>query len=178
MLPQPVIIIGTYMSDGTPDAMNAAWAGQWDSTEIVISLGAHATTENLSRCPEFTVSFATVDTAEAADYVGLVSAKQQHDKIARAGWTASKAPNVNAPVFDVFPMTLECRVKEKLYESETGCYVIADIVNILCGDGFLADDGKPDIEKMRLITFDPVHNGYIALGERVANAFYDGNKLK
>ena len=28
MLPQPVLIIGTYNEDGTPNAMNAAWGGQ------------------------------------------------------------------------------------------------------------------------------------------------------
>ena len=37
MLPQPVLIIGTYNSDGTPNAMNAAWGVQWDSKEIMIS---------------------------------------------------------------------------------------------------------------------------------------------
>ena len=29
MLPQPVLIIGTYDKNGTHNAMNAAWAGQW-----------------------------------------------------------------------------------------------------------------------------------------------------
>lgn len=178
MLPQPVIIIGTYMADGTPDAMNAAWAGQWDYSEIVISLGAHATTENLNRCPEFTVAFATVETAVAADFVGIVSAKNEHRKIEHTGWNAVKADNVNAPVFDVFPMTMECRIKQKIDESESGCYVIAEIVNIVCDERFIADDGKPDVEKMRLITFDPIHNGYIELGKRVGNAFADGKKLK
>ena len=39
MLPQPVLIIGTYNEDGTPNAMNAAWGGQWDRGEIMISNG-------------------------------------------------------------------------------------------------------------------------------------------
>ena len=51
MLPQPVLIIGTYNNDGTPNAMNAAWGGQWDAKEIMIAMGAHATTENLNNCP-------------------------------------------------------------------------------------------------------------------------------
>lgn len=38
MLPQPVLIIGTYNEDGTPNAMNAAWGGQWDRGEIMISI--------------------------------------------------------------------------------------------------------------------------------------------
>lgn len=178
LLPQPVLIIGTYDADGTPNAMNAAWGGQWDMNEIMISMGNHATTENLNRCGDFTVAFATEETLVASDYVGIVSGKTQHDKIARTGWKAEKAENVNAPVFNCFPMTMECRIKEKLNESATGYYIIAEIVNIVCKEEYLAEDGKPDVEKMRLITFDPVHNGYIALGEKVGNAFYDGKALK
>ena len=37
LLPQPVLIIGTYDKDGKPNAMNAAWGGQWDMHEIIIS---------------------------------------------------------------------------------------------------------------------------------------------
>lgn len=178
MLPQPVLIIGTYSADGTPNAMNAAWGGQWDYHEIFISLGSHATTDNLARCPEFTVAFATEDTLTAADYVGVVSARKQPGKLAATGWKAAKAENVDAPVFDCFPMTLECRIKEKIHESESGFYMVAEIVNIVCDERFLADDGRPDIENMRLITFDPVHNGYVALGKRVGNAFRDGLALR
>ena len=178
MLPQPVLIIGTYNADGTPNAMNAAWGGQWDMTEIMISMGSHATTANLNRCPDFTVAFATTDTLTASDYVGIVSAKTHPDKMAVTGWNSSKAEKVDAPVFDCFPMTLECRIKEKLYESETGYYIIAEIVNIICDEKYLAEDGKPDVEKMQLITFDPIHNGYITLGKRVGNAFSDGKALK
>lgn len=178
MLPQPVLIIGTYDEDGTPNAMNAAWGGQWDYKEIVISLGAHATTQNLNRCGEFTVAFATAEQHVAADFVGLVSGKKVKDKVARTSWKAEKAANVNAPVFMDFPMTLECRIKEKIGESETGFYMVAEIVNIVCDEKFLAEDGNPDVEKMNLITFDPVHNGYIALGKRVGNAFKDGLALK
>lgn len=178
LLPQPVLIIGTYNADGTPNAMNAAWGGQWDMTEIMISMGSHATTDNLNRCPEFSLAFATVDTMTASDYVGIVSAKTHPEKIEKTGWEVMKAENVNAPVFKCFPMTMECRIKEKLFESETGYYIIAEIVNIVCDEAYLAEDGKPDVEKMHLITFDPIHNGYIALGSRVGNAFHDGLALK
>lgn len=178
LLPQPVLIIGTYESDGTPNAMNAAWGGQWDRNEIMISLGSHATTDNLNRCGEFTVAFATVDTLVSADYVGIVSARKSPDKIKKTGWGSKKGEHVDAPVFDCFPMTLECRVKEKLFESPTGYYLIAEIVNIVCDESYLAADGNPDVEKMKLITFDPVHFGYIELGNRVGDAFSAGKALK
>ena len=177
MLPQPVLIIGTYNSDGTPNAMNAAWGGQWDAKEIMISMGAHATTENLARCPEFTVAFATRDTMAAADFVGIVSAKNDPEKMQKTGWQAVKAENVNAPVFANFPMTLECRILRKIDESEEGYYIVAEIVNVLVNEDFLAEDGKPDVEKMHLIVYDPIHHGYMELGNRVGNAFSDGKKL-
>ena len=178
VLPQPVLIIGTYNSDGTPNAMNAAWGGQWDAKEIVISMGAHATTENLARCNEFTVAFATKDTMVASDFVGIVSAKNVPEKMQKTGWKAIKADNVNAPVFTDFPMTLECRILRKIDESEEGYYIVAEIVNILVNEEYLEEDGKPNVEKMQLITYDPVHHGYITLGERVGNAFSDGKQLK
>ena len=178
MLPQPVLIIGTYNKEGKPNAMNAAWGGQWDMHEIIISLSSHATTDNLKENDALTVSFATAETMVAADYVGIVSGRNTPDKMARTGWTIEKAPNVNAPVFTNLPLTLECRVKEKMDESETGYYLVAEIVNILCDEKYLAEDGNPDVEKMGIITYDPIHHTYIQLGKTVGKAFSDGKQLK
>ena len=178
ILPQPVLIIGTYDKNGKPNAMNAAWGGQWDMHEIVISLGSHATTDNLKENYDFTVAFATTETMVASDYVGIVSGRNTPDKMEKTGWNVEKAPNVNAPLFKVFPMTLECRVKQKIDESETGYYLVAEIVNILCDENYLAEDGKPDVERMEIITYDPVHHTYIQLGKTVGKAFSDGKTLK
>ena len=176
--PQPVLIIGTYNEDGTTNAMNAAWGGQWDMKEIMISMGKHQTTDNLNRNGEFTVAFATADTMIASDYVGIVSAKNNLNKMEKTGWKSVKAKKVNAPIFTCFPMTLECRIKEKIDESAEGYNIIAEIVNILVDETYLAEDGNPDIEKMQLIIFDPIHHGYIQLGKKVGQAFSDGKALK
>ncbi|MCM1078294.1 MAG: flavin reductase family protein [Bacteroidales bacterium] len=178
MAPQPVLVIGTYNEDGTPNAMNAAWGGQWDMKEIMISMGSHATTKNLNRCGEFTVAFATQETLVASDYVGVVSARNEPDKVRKTGWTVEKATKVNAPVFTDFPMTFECRITKKLDESETGFYIVAEIINILVDEKFLSEDGMPDLERMNLITYDPVHHTYIALGNKTGKAFSDGKQLK
>ncbi len=137
MLPQPVLIIGTYNEDGIPNAMNAAWGGQWDMNEIMISMGSHATTNNLDRCGDFTVAFASVDTLIASDYVGIVSAKNEPKKFEKTGWTAENAQKVKAPVFTDFPMTLECRITQKIDVSDTGYYIVAEILNILVDEKYL-----------------------------------------
>ena len=157
---------------------NAAWAAQWDNDKIMISMGSHQTTVNLNANPDFTVAFATTETLVAADYVGVVSGKKVKDKVAKTGWKVEKGEQVNAPVFTDFPMTMECRIERKIDESETGYYIVAKILNIRVNEEYLAEDGKPDLEKMHLLTFDPVHLGYLEIGKRVGNAFKDGTQLK
>ena len=39
-------------------------------------------------------------------------------------------------------------------------------------------DGRPDVEKMQLIVYNPIHHSYLSLGERVGNAFSDGKQLE
>lgn len=41
--PQPVLIIGSYGEDSTPDAMNAAWGGVADSSRIAMYLSGGPT---------------------------------------------------------------------------------------------------------------------------------------
>lgn len=176
-LPQPVLVIGTYDKDGTPNAMNAAWGGQWDAAQVFISMGMHATTDNLERDDEFTVAFATAGTMAATDYVGNVSGRKVADKVRRTGWTAVKGEKVNAPVFTDFPMTLECRVARKIDPSSTGFFLVGDILAVRVNEEYLSEDGLPDVGKMKLIVFDPVHHGYVQLGDKVGQAFSEFKKL-
>ena len=172
MLPQPVLIIATYDENGVPDAMNAAWGITTDFQEITISLGEHKTTDNLAVRKAFTVSMATEDQVIACDYVGIESARKVPNKFEKAGFHATKSEFVDAPLIDELPMALECRVKS----FEDGI-LIGEIVNVSADEGVVTD-GKIDLKKLRPIAFDPCNNVYVALGEKVGNAFADGAKLK
>ena len=110
LYPLPVLIVGTYNPDGTPNAMNAAWGGLYDSDQVVLCLSAgHKTTHNIEEREAFTVSFATADQMAACDYVGMVSGNDTSDKLAKTGWHVTKSSKVDAPLFDELPLTLECR---------------------------------------------------------------------
>ena len=52
------------------------------------------------------------------------------------------------------------------------------VVNILVDEKYLDAAGNPDVAKMNLNTYEPVSHSYVALGEKVGNAFADGKKLK
>ena len=66
----------------------------------------------------------------------------------------------------------ECKVK---------CFdngiLVGEIVNINADESVLTD-GRIDPAKLKPISYDPVNNDYLVLGEKVGNALKDGLKLK
>ena len=127
LYPMPVLIIGTYSEDGTPDAMNAAWGGISEETQISVCVSDdHKTAKNVVSKGAFTVSIADAENLLAADYVGIVSGNNEPDKIRKAGWTAVKSGNVDAPVFEELPLVLECRL---VSYDENSCRLVGEIVN-------------------------------------------------
>ena len=174
--PMPVFIIATYNADGTPNAMNAAWGGISEEQEISICVDStHKTAENLLARKAFTVSMATANYVAACDYVGIVSGNKEADKLAKAGFHATKSEFVDAPLIDELPMSLECEVIS--YDAET-CRLVGRIVNVSADESVLGGNGKVDVAKLRPITYDPVNHDYLVLGEKVGNAFQDGVALK
>ena len=169
--PQPCVMIATWDKDHTPDVMMAAWAGQLDYTQIVISLSPHKTTENLAVTKAFTVSFADERTVAESDYFGLVSAGKVPDKVARAGFTVTPSPNVDAPIINEYPLTLECRV----VSFEDGM-LIGEVVNQSADESILTD-GKVDLTKLKPIVFDAAAMCYRALGDSVGKAWGSGKAL-
>ena len=68
MFPMPVLMIGTYNADGTPNMMNAAWGGITLEDEITICIDmSHKTWANIAARKAFTVGFGTADTVKACD---------------------------------------------------------------------------------------------------------------
>lgn len=173
--PLPVLIVATYDENGAPDAMNAAWGGLYDSDLVELCLSeSHKTTANIRTNKAFTVSFGTADTVVPCDYVGIVSANDVADKFTRAGFTAVKSEFVNAPLINELPLALECELVDF---TENG-NVIGKIKNISADEKVLGDNGKIDIKKLRPISYEPVTNDYLVVGEFAGKAFSAGNKLK
>lgn len=175
LYPQPVFIIGSYDENSVPDAMNAAWGGISESNEISICLSEeHKSVQNILKRGAFTVSMATADTVIPCDYVGIVSANDVPNKVERSGLHAIKSDCVDAPIFMELPMAVECRMKS--YDRNT-CRMVGEIVNINVDEDILTN-GKVDPLKLRPITYDSFNHAYYVLGEKVGNAFKDGEALK
>ena len=174
--PQPVLIIASYDENGVPDAMNAAWGGISEENEISMCLSAeHKTVKNILARKAFTVSMADADHVAACDYVGIASGNDTPNKLEKAGFHVTRSELVDAPIIDELPMVVECKLIS--YDPES-CRMVGEIVNVSADESVLNEKGKVDPAKLKPITFDPMNNAYLVLGEKVGNAFRDGLALR
>lgn len=174
--PLPVLIIGTYNEDGTPNAMNAAWGTVCDTKRISICLTFdHKTTQNILRDKCFTVAMADQDNVIPADYVGIVSGNDEKNKMKKTDWTVVKGAKVNAPIFEQLPLALECKLVKFDRQTEV---CIGEVVNVSVDENILNEKGKITLDKFKPICYDCGEHGYYTLGEKVGSAFKDGKKIK
>lgn len=134
----------------------------------------HKTVTNIMHRKAFTVSIADERNLVQADYVGVVSGNKNPHKLNKTDWTAIKSDFVDAPLFAQLPVTLECKFLSM--DEEFEC-IVGEIVNVSADDRVLTD-GTIDLSKLRTITYDPVHNDYYVISEKVGKAFGDGLRLK
>ena len=175
--PQPAIMIATWDENENPDVMMAAWGGQCGPKHITFELSAHKTTENIRQKKAFTISFATKDDVVQSDYFGIVSANDVPDKVAKAGFTITKSPNVDAPIINEYKLALECKCITFEENGNGGARVVGEIVNMSADESILDEDGNIDITKLQPIVFDGAKNTYRVVGEKVGEAWGSGKAV-
>lgn len=175
IFPMPVILIATYNDDGSVDVMNAAWGCAFDTHQIELNISdSHRTTENIKKRKAFSVSLANVDNMIPADYVGIVSNKQEPKKFEKTGWKARKSEVVDAPILEDLPYSMECTLE--CFKEDYG--IIGNVKRLLVDEKYLDEKGQVDLVKMRIISYDPFNHGYYVVGEKVGQAFSEGKKIK
>ena len=179
LYPHPVLVVGTYGSDGRPDAMVAAWGGICSSQPPAVAVSiqkGRQTYENLIGQREFTVSIPSTDYVKEVDYFGIVSGRDA-DKFAATGLTPVKGDLVNAPYVGEFPVVLECRLLQTV---EIGVHTqfIGEILDVRVDESVIGRDGKPDIEEIRPFAYDSIRREYYGLSGVIAEAFTVGRRIK
>lgn len=178
--PNPVLIIGSYNADNTPNIMSAAWGGICCSEPPCIAVSLRQATQTLHNIvarKAFTVGIPSITHVREADFVGLVSGKDIN-KFTAANLTAVPSNLVDAPYVDEFPYSLECKLIKTI---EIGLHTqfIGEIVDIKADPAILNAKGVPDIEKVRPFIYGSFGNrAYYAIGEQIAQAFTIGRELQ
>ena len=178
IFPAPVLIVGTYGQDGTPNAMNVAWGGICSSVPPAVAISIRETRRtfaNIQAKGAFTVAIATEELMVQADYVGLVSGSKGN-KLEKAGLRTVKSEHVDAPVLQDFPVTLECRVMSVTRIGQH-MHIVGEIVNVLAEESVLNEKGQIDAARLKAIAYDPADNQYLAASWPVGKAFSAGIPL-
>lgn len=174
--PQPVLIIGTYDQEGTPNAMNVGWGGMCGSKYVSIHISHdHKTTENILLKRAFTMSFADQAHMVEADYFGLAKGHQVN-KIEKVGFHGVKGDYVDAPIFEELPLTLECKVVE-IRDIRGELEVVGEVVNMSADESILDEEGRVDADRLHPLSYDRVKRVYRILGGEVGRAYSVGREL-
>ena len=174
--PHPVLVVGTYNEDGKANLMSVSWGGICCSEPpcIAISLRKATTTyHNILRTQSFTVGIPNEDQVAIADYVGMVSGKNE-DKFKITNLNPIESLLVEAPIAEEFPFTLECRLFKTI---EIGLHTqfIGQILDIKAQESILSKEKLPDIEKVRPILYGSHGNrSYYGIGQNLGKAFESG----
>jgi len=177
LYPMPTYMIGTYNENGSVDVMMMAWGGICAENMVALNLESdHRTVANLRARGAFTLAVPGTDTIRESDFFGIATSNKMPDKFERSGLHAEKSARVDAPVITEYPLTLECRVVE-MQEQPYGLRVLGEIVNVLADEETLDEKGRIDAEKLHAFAFDPMRNGYYALGEKAGQAWHSGADL-
>ena len=164
LVPTPAWIVGTYDSDGKPNAMTVAWAGICCSQPPCVAISVRKATYTY-RCllarKAFTVNVGHEKYVKEIDYLGLISGKDT-DKFSAAGLTPIRSDVVDAPYVDEFPLVLECQV---MHTMEIGLHTqfIGKILDVKVDPDVLTG-GALDIEKIRPVIFTPKGSTYHGIG--------------
>ncbi len=178
VVPTPTWVIGTYDTQGRPNAMTVAWGGICCSQPPCVAISLRKATytyRNLMNQKAFTISVPSEDYVSQADYFGLVSGKNG-DKFAAAGLTIARSDLVNAPYIKEFPLIVECQI---IHTVEIGLHTqfIGKILDVKADADVLNDAGKLDIKAVRPVIFTPGTNSYHGIGASLGKAFSVGKNL-
>ena len=143
-------MIATWDENKNPDVMMAAWGGQCGPKHITFELSKHKTTDNIRLKKAFTISFATKNDIVQSDYFGIVSGNDVPDKVAKAGFTITPSPNVDAPIIN----------------------------NMSADESILDEEGNIDLGKLQPVIFDSAKNEYRVVGEKVGTAWGSGKTIQ
>lgn len=179
LYPTPVLVVGTYDSEGKPNLMAVAWGGICCSKPPCVTISLRKATYshgNIEESKAFTINIPSEDLIKEADYVGSTSGRDEN-KFQSLGLTPVRSELVNAPYVEEFPIVLECRL---LHTFELGLHTqfVGEILDVKTEEGIAREDGIPDPLRLKPIFYDPGTRAYYSTGLFLGEAYSIGKELR
>lgn len=176
--PTPVWLVGTYDSEGKPNAMTVAWGGVCCSKPPCVTVSLRKATYTYQCILDrkaFTVSIPSVAHVKQADYMGMASGRDVN-KFEKTGLTPVKAEFVDAPYIEEFPVILECKL---VSVTELGLHTmfVGEIVDVKADESVIGENDKPSIESVKPFLYDTGTMGYFGTGSKIGQGFEDSKTI-
>ena len=161
LFPLPAVMVSCLADGYNPNIITISWIGIVNSRPPMLSISvrpgrfSHAI---LKRAGDFVVNLTSEKDLAAVAFCGSRSGREI-DKFIELGLTPVPGKKVKSPMIKECFINLECRVREsKLLGSHE--MFIADIVAAHADDRCLNESGKPDLNLIRPLTYNPVAGEY------------------
>ncbi|MGI6221613.1 MAG: flavin reductase family protein [Coriobacteriales bacterium] len=179
--PTPTVVASAYGEDGRAEACTLAFYMVSSHVPPCVTIAINATQKRktlkaIEHSGAFVLGFPSVEQVLEADYLGVESGYDA-DKLANIGFATSEAATVNAPIIDALPLSLECKV---VHSVTVGSHtqITGEVKRILADEEILNEKGRIILEELQPIIYDEEQFRYLAISEKVDDAFRPGAELK
>lgn len=162
-VPPALITCGSLLS---PNVFTVAWTGIVNTQPPMTYISVRPERFSfplIEASGEFAINLPTVKLAKAVDFCGVKSGRDTN-KWAACGIHPEAASQISAPLLAESPLSLECRVTQKLALG-THHMFLAEIVAVSVDPALLDASGKLCLERAGLLAF--AHGSYYELGKRI-----------
>ena len=176
LAPVPPVLV--TVSDGDRDnVFTVAWTGLINTippkTYISVRPSRYSY-EILEKNGEFALNLTPSSLVSACDWCGIHTGRKV-DKFKKWNLTRVPATSISVPIIDECPLSLECRVFDKI-ELGTHHMFLADIVGVDVNEELLDKEGKLCLERAGLCAF--AHGEYFELGKSLGKFGFSVKKKK
>jgi flavin reductase (DIM6/NTAB) family NADH-FMN oxidoreductase RutF len=175
LIPMPVTIVGA-ICNGKENYMTVGWITRANANPPLIAIGinnSHLTWKGITENEEFSVNFPTAKDLLKTDYIGLVSgAKEDKSHL----YTAHYGNLKKAPLIEECPLSLECKVVQKM-DLPTNTLFVGEIIGAYANKEFM-DKNNFNYEKAGTFLLTAKDNTYWSFGKKIGHAWKDGKSFK
>ena len=123
---------------------------------------------------EFVINLTPSKLVKEADYCGIYTGKKV-DKFEKCKLTKVKGTQVDAPMIDECPVSIECKVTDIIPLGSHDMFM-ADIVAVNVDESLFDKDDKMHLDKANLVAY--AHGEYFELGKKIGKFGFSTNKKK
>ena len=177
LYPLPAVMVSVADKDGKPNIFTVAWTGTVCSNPPMVSISVRPERYSyhcIEETGEFVINLTTKELTKAADFCGVRSGRDV-DKFAEMNLTPWPGQKVSVPQIAESPVSLECRVTQKI-ELGSHTMFVAEVVSVSVDEKWMDETGRFHLEKADPIVYS--HGTYYGLGEAIGTFGYSVAKKK